>query len=144
MCQLGEEALLDLVLTNKEGLVEAGKVEGSLDCSNHEMVEFRISCGRNRKPSRIATLDFSRDNFGLFTQLLREIPWDKVPEGKGSQDSWLVFKECFFPAQNPSIPKVRNESHKTCMVKEGTAGQTQVEEESLQIKEGGSGYLGGI
>ena len=68
------------------------------------MVEFRISWGRNRIPSRIATLDFSRDNFGLFTELLGEIPWDKVPEGKGSQDSWLVFKECFFPAQDPSIP----------------------------------------
>ena len=40
--------LLDLVLINKEGLVEAVKVEGSLGCSDHEMVEFRISCGRNR------------------------------------------------------------------------------------------------
>ena len=31
-------ALLDLVLTNKEGLVEDVKVRGRLGCSDHEMV----------------------------------------------------------------------------------------------------------
>ncbi|XP_028941571.1 actin-related protein 6-like, partial [Antrostomus carolinensis] len=58
--------LLDLLLTNKEGLIEVVKVESSLGCSNHKMVEFRILCGRNRIPSGITTLVFSRANFGLF------------------------------------------------------------------------------
>jgi len=35
-------AMLDLVLTNKEGLVGNGKLEGSLGCSDHEIVEFKI------------------------------------------------------------------------------------------------------
>jgi len=35
-------AVLDLVLTNKEGLVEDVKVGGRLGCSDHEMVEFII------------------------------------------------------------------------------------------------------
>ena len=52
------------------------KVEGNLGCRDHETVQFRISWGRKRILSRIATLDFSRDNFGLFMQLLEEIPWD--------------------------------------------------------------------
>ena len=77
-------ALLDLILTNKEGLAEAVKVEVSFSCSEHEMVEFRISCSRNRIPSRITTLDFSRANFDLFKHLLGEIPWDKVLEEKGA------------------------------------------------------------
>ncbi|GAB0207135.1 mitochondrial enolase superfamily member 1 [Grus japonensis] len=47
LIQLVEEptrrgVLLDLVLTNKEGLVGDVKVGGSLGCSDHEMVEFRI------------------------------------------------------------------------------------------------------
>ena len=69
--------LLDLILTNKEGAVEAVTVEGSLGCSDHETREFRISHGRNRIPSRITTLDFSRANFGPFKQLLWEIPWNR-------------------------------------------------------------------
>ena len=100
-------ALLDLTLTDKEGLVEAVKVEGSLGYSHHEGVEIRISCGRNRTPSRITTLDFRRANFDLFKQLLGEIPWDRVLEGKGAQDSWLAFKGCFFRAQDQSIPAGR-------------------------------------
>lgn len=60
------------------------KVEGSLGCCNHEVVEFRISRDQNRLPSRIITLDFSRANFGLFKQLLGEILLDRVLEGKGA------------------------------------------------------------
>ena len=41
---------LDLVLTNKEGLVGHVKVGGSLGCSDHEMVEFRILCGGVQDP----------------------------------------------------------------------------------------------
>ena len=38
--------LLDLVLINKEGLVENMKVGGNLGYSDHETVEFRILRGR--------------------------------------------------------------------------------------------------
>lgn len=37
-----EWVLLDLVLTNKEGLIGDTKVDGSFSCSDHEMVEFRV------------------------------------------------------------------------------------------------------
>jgi len=36
-------ALLDLVLTNKEELVEDVKVGGRLGCSDHDVVEFRMN-----------------------------------------------------------------------------------------------------
>jgi len=49
--------LLDLVLTNKEGLVEDVKVGGRLSCSDYEMVEFRILCGGGRPISSIEVLD---------------------------------------------------------------------------------------
>jgi len=75
--------LLDLVLTNKEGQVEDVKAGGSLGCSDHEMVEFRILRGGSRTISRIKTLDFRRANFGLFKELLGGIPWVRTLEGRG-------------------------------------------------------------
>ena len=68
------DVLLDLVLTNKEGLVGDVKVGGSLGCSDDEMVEFRILHGGGRAVSRITTLGFKTANFGLFKDLPGGIP----------------------------------------------------------------------
>jgi len=50
-------AMLDLVLTNKERLVGNVKVKGSLGCSDHEMVEFKILRAARRVCSKLATLE---------------------------------------------------------------------------------------
>ncbi|PKU46226.1 pre-mrna-processing factor 17 [Limosa lapponica baueri] len=76
-------ALLDLVLTNKEGLVEDIKVRGNLGCSDHRKIEFRIVGSMCKPTSRTETLDFRRANFDLFKKLLGENPWDKTLEGPG-------------------------------------------------------------
>jgi len=75
--------LLDLVLTNKEGLVEDVKVGGRLGCSNHGMVNLRTLHGGSRVTSRIKTLGFKRANFGLFKEILGGIPWARVLAGRG-------------------------------------------------------------
>ncbi|GAB0186650.1 hypothetical protein GRJ2_001130300 [Grus japonensis] len=46
------DAMLDLVLTNKEGLVGDVKLKGSLGCSDHEMVEFKILRAARRAHSK--------------------------------------------------------------------------------------------
>ena len=74
--------LLDLVMTNKGGLVEDAKTGGSLGCSDHEMVDFRILHGGSRAINRITALDFKRANFGLFKGLLGVIPWVRALEGR--------------------------------------------------------------
>jgi len=91
--------MLDLVLTNKEGLVGKVKVKGSLGCSDHEMVEFKILRAARKACSKLATLDFRRADFGLLRDLLHRTPWDKALEGRGAQESWLVFKDHLLQAQ---------------------------------------------
>jgi len=104
-------ALLDIVLTNKEGLVEDVKVGGRLGCSDHEMVEFRNLCGGSRAVSRIKTLDLRRANFGLFKELLGGIPWVRALEGRGVQECWSLFKRHFLDAQEWCMP-LRKKSSK--------------------------------
>ncbi|GAB0182454.1 mitochondrial enolase superfamily member 1 [Grus japonensis] len=106
-------AMLDLILTNKEGLVGDVKLEGSLGCSDHEMVEFKILRAARRARSKLTTLDFRRADFGLFRDLLGRIPWDKALEGRGAQDSWLVFKGHLPQAQEQCIPTKRKSSKNT-------------------------------
>ncbi|GAB0179418.1 hypothetical protein GRJ2_000407100 [Grus japonensis] len=92
-------AMLDLVSTNKEGLVGNVKLKGSLGCSDHETVEFKILRAARRVHSKLTTLAFRRADFGLFRDLLGRLPWDKVLEGRGAQESWLVFKDHLLQAQ---------------------------------------------
>jgi len=102
--------LLDLVLTNKDGLVEDVKAGGRLGCSDHEMVEFRILRGGSRAVSRITTLDFRRANFGLFKDLLGGMPWVRALQAMGVQESWLLFKHHFLHAQDRCIPLSKKSS----------------------------------
>jgi len=88
-------SLLDLVLTNKEGLLEDVKVGGRLGCSDHEMVEFRILRGGSRTISRIKTLNLRRADFALFRELPGGIPWARALEGRGVQECWSLFKRHF-------------------------------------------------
>ncbi|KAJ7424057.1 glycerol kinase [Pitangus sulphuratus] len=53
-------AVLDLVLINKEGLVEDVKFKDSLESSDDETVEFEILRAARREHSKLATLDFRR------------------------------------------------------------------------------------
>ncbi|GAB0182109.1 hypothetical protein GRJ2_000676200 [Grus japonensis] len=106
-------AMLDLILTNKEGLVGDIKLKGSLGCSDHKMVEFRILRAARRACSKLTTLGFRRADFGLFRDLLGRIPWDKALEGRGAQDSWLIFKGHLLQDQERCIPTKRKSSKNT-------------------------------
>jgi len=78
-------ALLDLVLTNKEGLVEDVKVGVRLGCSNHEMLEFWILHGGNRAICRIKTLDFRKLTLASSRSYLEESRGPGVLKAWGSK-----------------------------------------------------------
>ncbi|GAB0179410.1 hypothetical protein GRJ2_000406300 [Grus japonensis] len=58
-------AMLDLVLTNKDGLVGNVKLKGNLGCSDHEMVEHKILRAARKAHSKLTALDFRRADFDL-------------------------------------------------------------------------------
>jgi len=77
-------------LTNKEGLIENMKVQGSLGCSDYEMVEFRILRGASRVKIKITMLDFRRADSGALTSQICLIesygirPWrEEAPRKAG-------------------------------------------------------------
>jgi len=66
--------MLDLVLTNKEGLVGIVKLKGSRGCSDHEIVGFKILRAARRVHGKLTALDFRRADFGVFRDLLGRVP----------------------------------------------------------------------
>ncbi|KFV04324.1 hypothetical protein N340_00281, partial [Tauraco erythrolophus] len=59
------------------------------------------------------TLDFRRAGFGLFEDLLGRVPWHKPLEGRGAQESWLIFKDHLLQAQEWCIPTKRKSGRNT-------------------------------
>ncbi|KFV08099.1 hypothetical protein N340_03987, partial [Tauraco erythrolophus] len=59
------------------------------------------------------TLYFSRADFGLFRDLLGRVQWDEVLEGRGAQESWLIFKDHLLQAQERCIPTKRKSGRNT-------------------------------
>ena len=68
------DLLLDLVLTNKEGLPGNMKAGGSLGCSDHNIVEFRTLHGRNKAIRRNYSPGLRRASFDFFEHLLGDTP----------------------------------------------------------------------
>jgi len=85
-------------------IIKGVKIGGSLGCSDHALVEFVTSRNVSLAKSGVRTLNFRRDNFKLFKELLAQIPWDAVPKDKDVEESWLLFKDAFLKAQELSVP----------------------------------------
>ncbi|KAK4806799.1 hypothetical protein QYF61_005595 [Mycteria americana] len=105
-----EGAPLDLLFTNREGLVSDVMVGGCLGQSDHEMIEFLIRGEAARGVSKTATLDFRRADFGLFRRLVERVPWEAALMGKGVQEGWTFFKEEVLKAQERAVPRCRKTS----------------------------------
>ncbi|KFV03790.1 hypothetical protein N340_13356, partial [Tauraco erythrolophus] len=59
------------------------------------------------------TLDFRRADFGLFRELLIRVQRDEALEGRGAQESWLIFKDHLLQAQEQCIPTKRKSDRNT-------------------------------
>ncbi|KFV02613.1 hypothetical protein N340_00830, partial [Tauraco erythrolophus] len=59
------------------------------------------------------TLDFRRAGFGLFRDLFARVQWNEALEGRGAQESWLIFKDHLLQAQERSIPTKRKSGRNT-------------------------------
>ncbi|PKU29972.1 hypothetical protein llap_19725 [Limosa lapponica baueri] len=100
-------ASLDLLFTNREGLVGDVVVGGCLGLSDHELVKFSILSDVRRGVSKTSTLDFDRADFSLFRTLAERVPWGIVLKGKGVQEGWTLFKKEILKAQEQAVPMHR-------------------------------------
>lgn len=79
------------------------KVKGRFGFSDYKMVEFKILRPVRRAHSKLTALDIWTADFGLFKDLLGRELFDKDLEGRGTQESWLIFKDHLLQAQEKFI-----------------------------------------
>jgi len=105
-------ASLDLLFTNREGLMGDVVVGGHLGLSNHEMIEFSVLGEVKRGVSKTTAMDFWRADFGLFRTLVDRLPWETVLKVKGVQVGCTFFKEEVLKAQEQAVPMCCKTNHR--------------------------------
>lgn len=76
-------ALLDLLFTNREGLVGHVLVGGYLKHSEHEVIKFSILDEKMGSNNKISTLGLQREDFDLFWMLTWKISVEAAFPNKG-------------------------------------------------------------
>lgn len=80
-------------------------VRGCLGCSDHEIVEFILLRNMEQTKSKIRRLNFKKDKFQLFRELVNKTSWESVLKVMGTEQSWQITGEAFLSAQQLSIPR---------------------------------------
>lgn len=79
---------------------------------DHKM-EFKILRATRKVYRKLTTLDFRKADFGLLRDLPHSVSWNAALEGRGTQESWLVFKITFSKVRSdyPNKEEVRQKCH---------------------------------
>ncbi|KAM9600796.1 uncharacterized protein ACIBXB_004039 [Morphnus guianensis] len=140
-------ALLDLLFTNREGLVGSVMVRGRLGLSDREMIEFSILGEARKGVSKATAMDFRRANFGLFEAPVERVPWETVLKGKRGPGGMDVLQEGNLNGSGPGyspVPQVKPPRKTTGLAERGAFARNQEKKESLSSLEERAGNLGGV
>ena len=91
------------MLTNTSEIMGDVKIGGNLGCSDHAMVDFTVLRDMGKARSVVRTLNFRKDKFQLFKQLVSRTTWEMVLRDRGAERSWQIFKDAFNRAQELSV-----------------------------------------
>ena len=108
-----EQAILDWVLSNEEGLVSSLIVRAPLGKSGHNMVEFFIRMESDIVNSETRVLYLKKGNFEGMRRELAKIDWQSILKGLTVDTQWKTFKDCMDELQKLFIPVwLKNKSGK--------------------------------
>ena len=99
--------ILDLVLTNKEGLVSNMEMLGRVGMSDHEIISFNVKIDDNINSNNQTRLDYPRANFDRMREELRKHEWEKEMEGRTVEDIWKKIKGRLHELMTKHVPMKR-------------------------------------
>ncbi|KAF4794993.1 hypothetical protein TURU_096798 [Turdus rufiventris] len=105
-----ERTTLHVLFANRDGLVIDVMVGHHLGHSDHEIIEFSIFGEIRRNINKTFTLDFRKEDFGLFRRLIQRVPSEAALKNKGVQERWMTcFKREILRAQEQTVPMCQKE-----------------------------------
>jgi len=93
------------MVTNTSMLIGDVKIEGSLDCSDHTLVEFTLLSDMGKARSTLRALNFRKAKFQLFKELVSRMPWSSKTGGQ--KRAGRSLRTLFHRVQELSVPRCK-------------------------------------
>ncbi len=102
---------LDLILTNKEGLVSDIKVNAPLGKSDHGIITFKIHCTKVIQTKASPRYLYNKANYDQIRTELN-VNWDHLMNGKDALQCWDIFKSELEKTSRNNIPRTTENNGK--------------------------------
>ena len=101
-------SVLDLILTNEEGIVSDLLYKPCLGKSDHLILDFTYNCYIRSSNSFSKKLNYFKGNHGIINDKLQGTNWEQDLQGLGLSESWeiLTEKRIKLVEQNVPVSKV--------------------------------------
>ena len=97
--------ILDLVITNEEGLIEGLKVLPGLGLSDHTCLSLEVKCAPElRKEKNTKKPNLNKGDYDELRRRIKEVDWKTAIEDKDLQSAWNFFKNTFNEMLDVCIP----------------------------------------
>ena len=108
-----EPSILDLVITNEEGMVSEIEYQSPISKSDHTCLLFNFNCYNILEYNTHPKFNFSRGDYATMNTELDQIDWDKeLHKSKSIDDQWQVFTKHVLNSMDRCIPKKRTNNSK--------------------------------
>ena len=104
--------LLDLILTNEEGLVESLEIQSPLGKSDHCVIAFNIKCQREQHNNFKIRKNYNKANYTEIRNKLNEIPWDEQLSARTTEESWNYFTAQLNNIIDKFVPETKYKNRK--------------------------------
>ncbi len=84
--------ILDLVLTNEEGMVSTVEYSSLIGKSDHCVISFTFKCYVNRSVSCREKFYYDRGDYSGMGALVRTVDWNATFNGQSMDEKWKSFK----------------------------------------------------
>ena len=102
---------LDLIFTNKEGLISDINVSPPLGKSDHGVIIFKMHCQTTQEKQKKPQYLYNKGNYNQIREDL-DIDWESELDGKNVIQWWENFKSKLSLAASNNIPKVSQSKRK--------------------------------
>jgi exonuclease III len=100
-------SLLDLIITNEEGMVNKIQYLSPLGKSDHICISFDTNMYAHVEENDKPRYAYHRGNYTKMTENLRNINWDNILDETTIGDTWTAFQDKINQEMRENIPKSR-------------------------------------